>query len=323
MTTKNKVLAGLMGLQAVLLIVVFWPASSGSGIEKMFPGLKEVDVIGVTITDSEGRSIRLARSALGCVLPDADDYPCLKDKFPDFLGLVVPITTASLVAETKGSHSRLKVADDDFERVIDVETVGGNRYKLYLGTSPRGRSAHVRADGRDQVYVAASLSAFDASAEAAAWVDPVYFSVPQDRVLAFTLENGSGGLRLEKEESGDWTLVGDGIQGTLDQTKAQSLARRASSLRLLRPLGKEELDSYGLKEPIAVLTISTKNDDSGSGDFVLQIGAEYDQEKGFVVKSSKSDYYVVMGESSVQDFIDKGSDDLLESPSTAIPESTQ
>jgi hypothetical protein len=63
-----------------------------------------------------------------------------------------------------------------------------------------------------------------------------------------------------------------------------------------------------------VLTISTQNDDSGSGDFVLQIGAEYDQEKGFVVKSSKSEYYVVMGGSTVRDFIDKGSDDLLESP---------
>ena len=206
MTMQNKVLAGIMGLQTILLIVVFWPGSSGSDIEKLFPGLKAVDVIGVTITDSEGRSIRLARSPFGCVLPDADDYPCLNNKFPDFLNLVVPITTSSLVAETKGSHSRLKVADDDFERVIGVETVGGDRYKLYLGTSPQGRSAHVRADGRDQVYVAASLSAFDASAQAAAWVDPVYFSVPQDRVVAFALENGSGGLRLEKEEGGDWTL---------------------------------------------------------------------------------------------------------------------
>ena len=58
MTTKNKVLAGLMGLQAILLVVVFWPGSSRSDIEKLFPGLKEVAVTGVTITDSEGRSIR-------------------------------------------------------------------------------------------------------------------------------------------------------------------------------------------------------------------------------------------------------------------------
>ena len=322
MTMKNKVLAGFMGLQTILLIVVFWPGSSGSDVGKLFPGLKEVDVIGVTINDSEGRSIRLARSPFGCVLPDADDYPCIDDKFPDLLNLIVPITTASLVAETKGSHPRLKVADDDFERLIGVETVDGSRYELYLGTSPRGRSGHVRAKGSDRVYLATSLSAFDASAQATAWVDPVYFSVPQGGVVAFTLENGSGGLRLEKEDGGDWTLVEDGAQGTLDQTKAQSLARRASSLRLLRPLGKEELDSYGLKEPIAVLTVSTKDDGNGSGDYVLKIGAEYAQEKGFVVKSSKSDYYVVMAESTVRDFIDKRSDDLLESPPTDNPESS-
>ena len=320
MTTKNKVLAGLMGLQAILLVAVFWPGSSRSDIEKLFPGLKEVAVTGITITDSEGRSIRLARSPFGCVLPDADDYPCLNDKFPDFLNLVVPITTASLVADTKGSHARLKVADDDFERVIGMETVGGNRYKLYLGTSPRGRSGHVRADGRDQVYVATSLSAFDASAQAVAWVDPVYFSVPQDRVTTLALENGNGRLRLEKEESGDWTLVGDGIQGTLDQTKAQSLAARASSLRLLRPLGKEELDSYGLKEPIAVLTIGTKDGETNSDDYVLRIGAEFGGEKAFVVKSSKSDYYVLMPKSSLTDFIDQAKDDLFTLPPKDKPE---
>ena len=94
-------------------------------------------------------------------------------------------------------------------------------------------------------------------------------------------------------------------------------------MRLLRPLGKEELDSYGLKEPIAVLTISTKDDDSGSGEYVLRIGAQYAQEKGFVVKSSKSEYYVVMGDPTVRDFIEKGSDDLFESPPTANSESSQ
>ena len=104
MNMQNKVLTGLLALQAVVLIVVFWPASSGSGVEKLFPGLEEVNVTGVTITDSEGGSIRLTRSPFGCVLPDADDYPCLKDKLPAFLNRVVTITTGSLVAETQYSY---------------------------------------------------------------------------------------------------------------------------------------------------------------------------------------------------------------------------
>ena len=319
MTMQNKVLAGILGLQAIVLVFVFWPASSGSGVGKLLPEIDHGYVIGVTITDSEGRTIRLARSPSGCVLPDADDYPCVNDKLPKFLNRVVSITTASLVAETKGSHTRLRVADDEFERMIEFETSGGKRSKLYLGTSLRSRAGHVRAEGKDQVYLATDLSASDAPTQATAWVDPVYFSVPQDQVVALTQENGEGRLRLEKDDSGDWALMGDGAGGTLDQTKAQSLIRQVASLRLLRPLGKEEMDSYGLKEPAAVLTITTKDGDGNSTDDILQVGADFAQEKGFVVKSSKSPYFVLVAESTVRNFIEKGSDDLLEPPATADP----
>ena len=319
MTKQIKILAGLLALQAVFLIVVFWPGSSGSGVGKLFPGLEEVKVTGVTITDSEGRSIRLTRSPFGCVLPDADDYPCLQGKLPAFLNRVVAITTASQVAETKGSHKRLKVADDEFERIIELEVAGGARHKLYLGTSPRASSGHVRADGQDQVYLATDLSASDASVQATGWVDPVYFSVPENKIAMLTQENSKGRLELKKEDNGDWTLLGADDGRALDQGKARSLVTKFGSLRLLRPLGKEELESYGLKEPTAVVTIQIAAGDSSSTQRVLRIGAKDSEETGFIVKSSESAYYVVMAESTVQDFIDKGSDDLLEPE----PEATQ
>lgn len=318
MTKQIKILAGLLALQAVFLVVVFWPGSS-SGVGKLFPGLEEVKVTGVTITDSEGRSIRLTRSPFGCVLPEADDYPCLQGKLPAFLNRVVAITTASQVAETKGSHKRLKVADDEFERIIELEVAGGARHKLYLGTSPQARSGHVRADGQDQVYLATDLSASDASVLATGWVDPEYFSVPENKIAMLTQENSKGRLQLKKEDNGDWTLLGAAGGIALDQGKARSLVTKFGSLRLLRPLGKEELESYGLKEPTAVVTIQIAAGDSSSTERVLRIGAKDPEETGFIVKSSESPYYVIMAESTVQDFLDKGSDDLLEPE----PEATQ
>ena len=320
MTKQNKVLAGLLALQAVILVVVFWPSGSGSGVEKLFPGLEEVRVTLVTITDSEGRSIRLKRSPFGCVLADADDYPCLKDKLPDFLNRIVPITTASQVAETKGSHKRLKVAEDDFERIIELELAGGDRYKLYLGTSPRASSGHVRAAGQDKVYLATALSASGAPVQPAAWVDPVYFSVPKDQVASLTQENSEGKVELKKEEGGDWALLGENADRTLDQEKAKSLVAKFGSLRLLRPLGKEELESYGLKEPAAVVTIKIGDDENNAVEKVLTIGAKDERDEGYVVKSSDSEYYVVMASHTVQDFIDKGIDALLETPPEATPD---
>ena len=322
MTVRNKVLAGVLVLQAIVLVVVFWPASSGSAVGKLFPGLEEVNVTGVTITDSEGRSIRLARSPFGCVLPDADDYPCVENKLPDFLKRVVDITTTSLVAETKASHPRLKVADDEFERLIELELAGGARHRLYLGTSPRTSAGHVRPEGRDQVYLATALSASVSSVEASDWVDPVYLSVPQDQVLAFTQENSKGRFQLEKKGDEGWTLAGEGNEAALDQTKVTSLVSKLGSLRLLRPLGKEELGTYGFGEPAAIITISTKAGDSDSGEHVLRIGAKFGEDEGFVVKSSKSPYYVLMAESTVEDFIEKGLEALLEPPPEATPETS-
>ena len=320
MTLPNKVLAGVLALQAVVLIVVFWPGSSGPDVGQLFPGLEEVNVTAVTITDSEGRRIRLTRSPFGCVLPEADDYPCQKDKLSEFLNRVVSITKTSLVAQTKGSHPRLKVAADQFERLIELEMAGGAHHKLYLGTSPRARSGHVRPDGQDQVFLAPSLSASAASVQPTDWVDPVYFSVPEDKFASLALENSKGRMELKKEDSGDWTLSGEGTGGALDQATVQSLVRKVSSLRLLRPLGKEELDSYGLKQPAAVITIVTNDGDSSSAERVLRIGAKDAQDEGFVVKSSESPYYVVVAGDAVQDFLEQGSNDLLEAPPEPTPE---
>ena len=315
MNFQNRVLAGVLALQAVVLIVAFWPRSAGPGIEQLIEGLEEPNVIAVTIADGEGKSIRIARDPFGCVLSDADDYPCAKNRLPDFLRRVVPLTTASLVTDTAGSHARLNVAEDNFERTIELELAGGARHKFYLGTSPRGRSGHARLDGQDEVYLAPGLSAFDAPVREDAWVDPVYFSVPQDQVTSVAVENESGAITVEKDESGDWQTKDNESGQTLDQAKVGNMVRSASSIRLSRPLGKEELDSYGLKEPTTVVTVRT-----GSGEeHVIRIGAMLGND-GFVAKSSESAYYVVVNETAAEDLIGQDLESLLEPSEKPTPD---
>ncbi len=314
MNLQNKVLAGVLALQAVALIVAFWPRPAGPGIEQLIEGLEEPNVIAVTITDGEGKSIRIARDPFGCVLPDADDYPCAKNRLPDFLRRIVPLTTASLVADTAGSHARLNVAEDNFERTIDLELAGGAKHKFYLGTSPRGRSGHARLNGQDEVYLAPGLSAFDAPVREDAWVDPVYFSVPQDQVTSVAIENAAGSVSIQKDESGDWKFEGEQPAQSIDQAKARSLVSSATSIRLSRPLGKQELDPYGLDRPAATVTVRTGD----SEERVIRIGARLGAD-GFVAKSSESDYYVVVGESVAQDLIDQNPESLLETPAEATP----
>ena len=322
MNLRNKVLAGVLALQAVVLIGVFWPRSAGPGIEQLIGGLEEPDVVAVTITDGEGKSIHIARSPFGCVLPGAADYPCAKDRLPDFLRRIVPLTTASLVTDTPASHARLNVAEDNFERIIELELADETKRKFYLGTSPRGRSGHARIDGRDQVYLAPGLSAFDAPVREDAWVDPVYFSVPQDRVKSVTIENTAGAITVEREESGDWALSDHESERPIDQSKAGSMVRSATSIRLVRPLGKEELESYGLQNPTVAVTVSVGGGDSDSTGQTVRIGGKLNGDGGYVAKSSESPYYVVVDVASVQALIDLKLDDLLEAPAESAPASS-
>ena len=283
-------------------------------------GLEDIQVTSVTITDSTANSIRLAHGPQGCVLPEADDFPCQTDKLTSFINRLVGLNTASLVAQTGGSHRRLKVSDDEFVRTIDIQRVEGDPLRLYLGTSPRYGSVHVRAKDRNEVYLESTLAVSEASARVSDWVDVVYFSVPQEQVTALTQENSQGLLQLEKNENGEWALSEESLNETLAQWKAQSLVRRISSLRMHRPLGKEQLESYELDNPNAVLTIQTLADDGGTGELVLSIGARDEQEDAYVVKSSESPYYVLMKEFTVRDLVENGSNDLLEPPPEITPE---
>ena len=320
MTKGNKILAGLLVLQVVLLVVVFWPRSSDAAGGKLFPGLEAVNVTAVTISDSDGRSIRLARTPFGCVLPEADDYPCEENRLPDFLTRVEDITKTSLVAETKASHARLKVAEDEFERLIELDTAEGERYRLYLGTSPRTGSGHVRADGQNRVYLAPSLSAAVSPVEASFWVDPGYIKINPNDVVSFTQDNPQGEFRLERNDEQGWVIAGADDDIALDQEKVTSLVGKLATLQLLRPLGKEELESYF--PPNAPTTVTVNTGAGNGGEIVLRIGAKFDDEAAFVVKSSKSPYYVLMSEDAVADFIEQGLESLLAAEDDSKAESS-
>ena len=155
MSRTNQILSAVLALQIVLAAVIFWPrpAASIAGGEKLFPGLEAEQVVRLTVSDAEGNQIELAKGAEGWVLPEADDYATEGTKVPDFLTQIVEIRTNRLVTQTPGSHKRLKVASEDYQRLVEFELADGTTHELYLGTSPSYKVTHVRADGQDKAAV--------------------------------------------------------------------------------------------------------------------------------------------------------------------------
>lgn len=322
MNRRNQILSGILVLQLILGLVVLWPRSSAMGGERasLFPDVEASDVVALTLSDAAGARLQLAKHDGQWVLPEADNYPCQENKVPPLLDKVVQLQADRLVTQTQASHKRLKVAEDEFERLVEFELSDGSRHRLYLGSSPSYGVSHVRADGQDEVYLASNLSTTDLPVQPSSWVERAYLDVPADQIVALTLENDQGRFEFVKEGE-NWILKDLAAGETLDEAGVKTLVNKARYTTLLRPLGKEEQASYGLDDPQAVVTIQTHSDE-GDQTYTLRVGAQDPADKSYVVKSSKSDYYVRVTEYTVKDLVEKGREDWLKQSSTPTPEPT-
>jgi hypothetical protein len=95
-----------------------------------------------------------------------------------------------------------------------------------------------------------------------------------------------------------------------------SLISRAASLRMVRPLGTESKPSYGMHAPNAVLVIHARSAEGTESTYTVQVGAQSSDDSSYVVKASESPYFVHVAKYSLQDWVEKTRDELLEKPET-------
>jgi hypothetical protein len=318
MKRHNQILAGILVIQIILGVVVFWPKSAATGAsEPLFSDLAADSIVALNIADADGNSIQLKKVSEDWVLPDVDDYPAQADKITPLLDKIVGLTTGRLVTRTDASHKRLQVAPDDFMRRIDLETADGMKRTLYLGSSPRYGATHFRVEEQSETYLTSELSTWETEADAASWVDTAYLSVPQDDVTKMTLENANGTFTFTKDDEGTWTMDGLAADETLDEAKVTSLIQRAATVNMIQPLGKEEQTAYGMDEPNAVVTLETKDKTT-----TLRVGAKEPDANRYTVISSESPYYVRVSEYSVKSLVEDMRDDFLQVPPTPTSEAT-
>ena len=319
MDLRNKILAAGIVLQIAVLAVVFWPESEGPPPEPLLQDVSATDIAAITITDSRGRQIRLAKGGDGCVMPDADDFPCNAEQLTSLIDRAVAVTTGNLVTKTPDSHRRLQVHTDEFLRLIEIEQLSGAKQKMYLGSSPRPRASHVRADGDDTVYVTSDLADFDVPSEAVSWIETRYFTVPERDVVSITLENENGTFDLRKDEDGNWSMVGLEADEEFRQVGLDALLNRATKLDVRRPLGKSKEDSYGLNEPAALVTVQTSAEGAPNGTYTIEIGIkDPDDFQGRLTKYSRSQYYVMAPAWTVAEFTGKKREDFIVQPPATI-----
>lgn len=325
MSRLQQVLIGLLVVQVVLSVALFWPrpAPAGAGGAPLL-GVKADDISAVTVRDDQGKSIKLVKSgpATGAgqaqwVLPDAGDYPVDASKITPLLTKLAEIKGNRLVGQTLAAQQQLKVADNAFSRRLDLETSSGTK-TLYVGSSGGAGSSHVRLGGQVQVYLGSGIAAGDFATDPASWSNQAYFSVPLSEIAGITLKNANGQWTFEKGADGQWTMKELATGETVNQGSVQNLASAVSYVPMTRPLGKTEDPTYGLAQPAAAVTVVAKGAD-GEKSYELTVGAKNAADSSYVVKSSESPYYVRVDESSVKNLVEDRRDAFLQLPPTAMP----
>ncbi len=314
MNRTQQILLVALVAQIVLSAVVLWPRAATGGVGPLFPGLQPEGIVALTITDDQGETLQLRQVTGEWILPEAGDYPAQTEDITSLLEKIEALTTQRLVTRTEASHKRLKVAADDFLRRVELEAGDGVVRTFYLGSSPSYGTSHIRVDGQAETYLANDLSQWDLNAGPSSWVDITYLNVSQDEVSRVVVENAKGRVEFVKDDQGNWTLADLVVPEQLDVTTINTTVSRATSVTMLRPLGKEELPGYGMESPSAVVTLHKEGE-----TITVLVGAHDAEDNSYVIKASTSPYYVAVGSYSVQPLVDNARQDYLQIPPTPTP----
>ena len=312
----NRVLAGALVLQVALLAFVFWPESIPEA-GPMFPDVEQGSIVRISITGPSGGLIVVERGNGGCVLPQADNFPCKPDRLQALSDELAGLVADNVVTRTSSSHLRLRVSPSKFERLVRFDTEDGSSHGLFLGSALTVSASHVRAEGRDEVYKVSELTSSDAPANALGWIDTEYLFVAQSFLNTVTIDNANGRMELHKNEDGSWTLQGMEEGEEIEQGRVNSLLTRAASVSLREPLGRQELEEYGFGAPQGSYTLEAVRDDGTVERVTLTVGAS--ARGGYYVKSSESDYYVIVADFEVGDMLQADRSYVLKPPPTPTP----
>ena len=262
MDRTQRLLAGLLAGQLLLIGLMQFVLPSGRAAAKeqtLLPALASMTPQRLEIDDGSGASIVIDRGDGAWTLESPKGYPAVASKVDKLIDDIEHLSAARPVVSNRRNHGALKVADDAFERRIRIWEKSGEKpaAELFVGTSPRFQISHVRVGGKDPVYEASGLNAYDLPADPGSWVDKALVPIAPDSVASIGVRNRKGSFELEKKD-GRWAVRAPASRSgaALDAQKVDGLVRSLCGISLEAPAGPVGDAAYGLSAPEASVTIT-------------------------------------------------------------------
>lgn len=314
----NIILIVLLLVQLAISAYLFWPSQGAttSG-EPLLAGMTADSVNGLTITDNNGRSVSFVKEGDAWTLAGTEGYPVRSDKITQTLDKLIAMTTDRMVTQTSGSHDRLQVAEDNYQRKVEITTPGGTQ-TVYLGSSAGASATHVRVADQETTYLTSGIAAWELDTLATTWIDVAYYHVPKDQIRELALQNANGTFTFVRNGE-EWTLADAADDENVASANINTLVDRVASLNLNTVLGKSDAPEYGLATPLATLTVTTTSSltdtTAALTTTTLVVGAKNEEGNAYYFKSSDSEFYVLLAAFTGDEFVSKArADFMVQSP---------
>lgn len=334
MSKLNIFLAVALVVQIAAVFVIASPFE-GAGMTsvertQLFEGIDSTAVLGVTITDDEGDTIEMAKEGGTWVLTSADGYPLDEARLMPIIDKVVGVTGGRPVTRKAKNHKRLEVSDSNFQRKIRLTGDGGAELgTLVVGSSPNYNQNNVRLAGDDTVYLVNDLSTWDFATEASRWVDTQWLDVESGDITSLTISRDGESVTVSRGDDGGWNMT-PAQAGEVAADKVEAVLRGLSSAYMDEPVGKDD-GSYGMDSPTAVIEFVTSSvaeapaageegEEVATPELVVEthritVGSKTDDDTGYYLTRSGSDYVVKLTASSVeQKFLKSVADFVADAP---------
>ncbi len=300
---KNTGLFILLIIQAALIVYLYRPGQGAPPpATLLFSGLRPATVTSLTITDNMGKTIRLAKIKQAWTV-GPDGYPGDNDKIAGLIRRVAGLKSSRLVSRTKGSHSRLKVGDELFNRKIVLSGPGlKTAVTFFLGTAPGARTIYLRRAGEDDVFEVSGLSIWKLQTGKESWWQRNYVTVNPADLLSLTLTNHEE-INLQRDAKGNWRLAGAPADRKLDKNRVTKLLNTVCRIAISGYEGKD----FTPKDK-AIATITYKTQDK---TFKLRIWPGDNKANQQIIRNSQSRFYARLEPYVLQDTLELKKSNLL------------
>lgn len=322
MNKTQKTLLGIFVVQVLLIGFVFFSKRAVSvSNNPVFTDLKPEMVSKIVISDSTGKMVEIEKQGDGWVLPLQDDFPVKTVTLEGLINRLAEIRDNRLVSRNTSSHERLKIADDNFERKVQL-TVNGKVQTILFGSSPASNNIHFRLENGSNVYMTNAVTVNQMPVLITNWVNQTLVQLNSEKVNKINVKNAQGSFEFSKNADSQWQANKTESGGEFDATKWSSLLSAFTNLNLVEPVSKSIKPEFGLDKPAASITFSYVNESGEQATDELLIGNTIEN-GNYYVKWSGSDYVFLVSGYNAERILNLKSSDYSTVPATETPAAEQ